>query len=481
MDEVILSYEYDILGQLTRENNSYTGKTYTYSYDANGNILSVSEYAYTLEAQIASEPTSTSTYTYGNASWKDQLTEYNGQQITYDEIGNPLSYLGYTFNWENVRNLASITGNGLTATYTYNSDGIRTGKTVNGTEHKYMLEGTKIVFEFYADTVLVYFYDETGTPIGMAYRNADTVDENTTHANQFDLYLFTKNLQGDIVGIYNENAECVASYVYDAWGNHTVTNYTSDNIGNINPFRYRGYYFDSETGFYYLNTRYYNPQLKRFINADSLSYLGANGDMQAFNLYAYCSNSPIMFVDPSGTENADLIRRNTKSLSSNNTNEFYLFGCELRKSAGWNESLDFVTGMLGRIGLSSYITNTQGRSGVLYAFAGSTSDVLNWFDTTYYAGIGVNLFNVVGAEIQAETFGVGGQINFGKLSIGINVNLISVTSITFGWNTDLEDGNTRTEGFTIGINTGVLVAAVVFAYKVITTGDCSPVPGLTPA
>lgn len=81
------------------------------------------------------------------------------------------------------------------------------------------------------------------------------MDENATHANQFDLYLFTKKLQGDIVGIYDENATLIASYVYDAWGNHTVTNYTSENIGNINPFRYRGYYFDSETGFYYLNTR----------------------------------------------------------------------------------------------------------------------------------------------------------------------------------------------------------------------------------
>ena len=71
-------------------------------------------------------------------------------------------------------------------------------------------------------------------------------------------------------------------------------------IGNLNPFRYRGYYYDTDTGFYYLNSRYYDPQVKRFINADDISYLGANGDMQGFNLYAYCSNNPVMYADPSG-------------------------------------------------------------------------------------------------------------------------------------------------------------------------------------
>ena len=78
-------------------------------------------------------------------------------------------------------------------------------------------------------------------------------------------------------------------------------------IGNLNPFRYRGYYYDTDTGFYYLNSRYYDPQVKRFINADDISYLGANGDMQGFNLYAYCSNNPVMYVDPSGEVSEILI------------------------------------------------------------------------------------------------------------------------------------------------------------------------------
>ena len=98
-----------------------------------------------------------------------------------------------------------------------------------------------------------------------------------------------------------ENSECVASYVYDAWGNHTVTNYTSENIGNINPFRYRGYYYDSETNFYYLNSRYYSPEIKRFINADSINYLGVGDSLKNFNLYVYCGNNPVMGYDPMGT------------------------------------------------------------------------------------------------------------------------------------------------------------------------------------
>lgn len=80
------------------------------------------------------------------------------------------------------------------------------------------------------------------------------------------------------------------SYAHNAWGEHTVTNYTSANIGNINPFRYRGYYYDTETGFYYLNARHYDPQVKRFISPDTFDNLGANGDLNSFNLYAYCSN-----------------------------------------------------------------------------------------------------------------------------------------------------------------------------------------------
>ena len=139
---------------------------------------------------------------------------------------------------------------------------------------------------------LLYNYGTDGSLVGFAY--------NGTY------YYYGKNIFGDIVDIYAANGTKVAHYVYDAWGNHEVRNpngiaNTSPSfIGNINPFRYRGYYYDTETGFYYLQSRYYDPATRHFLNADALSYLGAGGELHGYNLYAYCGNNPVMYYDPFG-------------------------------------------------------------------------------------------------------------------------------------------------------------------------------------
>ena len=306
--QIIYSYEYDELGQLIRENNSVLNKTYTYSYDNNGNITSVKTYAYTL-GEITGESISNDTYGYGNNDWKDQLTSFNGYTIVYDGMGNPTkaytegneSNPEYELTWNYIRRLMSYVNDDYTVSYTYNDEGIRTSKTVNGVKHEYVLEGSTILYEKYNDVIVIYFYDEAGLPIGMAYRKASEANLGLAREDQFEYFLFTKNLQGDILNIYSEDGTKVASYNYDAWGNHTVTNYTSDNIGNINPFRYRGYYFDSETNFYYLNSRYYDPEIKRFISADSIDIIGATPDgLTDKNLYAYCDNNPVMRRDDGG-------------------------------------------------------------------------------------------------------------------------------------------------------------------------------------
>lgn len=178
------------------------------------------------------------------------------------------------------------------------------------------------------------------------------------------------------------------------------------------------------------------------------------------------------------SENA--VKQIAKTLSSK-SGGFNLFGYELRTSAGWDASPDIATSFLGRIGFSSYVTHTQGQSGMIYTFAGSTSDVMNLFGTTYYAGVGINLFDIVGVEAYLETVGIGAQVSMGNFSIGANINLIGGTSITFGWDTDLGNGLIKTDGFTVGGNTGFLVAVIYWIYKFVTTGDPSPVPGLQPA
>ena len=142
-------------------------------------------------------------------------------------------------------------------------------------------------------------------------------------------YWYDKKLQGDIVGIRNSTGTLVAQYVYDAWGNHRQITDGSCNdvsadtshIANINPFRYRGYYYDVETGWYYLNARYYDPNVGRFLSPDVI--LGANGGLQGYNLFAYCNNNPVMFADPSGNfatavQNAIQAARDTLQATSSN-------------------------------------------------------------------------------------------------------------------------------------------------------------------
>ncbi len=115
-------------------------------------------------------------------------------------------------------------------------------------------------------------------------------------------YWFEKNVFGDVVAVYDNWGYKLVEYIYDAWGNIVISSYMSglSEENFYNPVRYRGYYYDTDLRLYYLESRYYDSMTGRFINADDVSYLGANGDINSYNLYAYCSNNPIMYVDPSG-------------------------------------------------------------------------------------------------------------------------------------------------------------------------------------
>ena len=233
-----------------------------------------------------------------NANWGDKLTSNRGEDITYDEIGNPLSYYNgrrYTFTWENGRRLATAEVGENVVSFTYNDEGIRTSKNANGVKHSYSLNGSQIIMEDMGGSVLVYLYDASGNPIGMQYRNT------LYDMGAYDNFWFEKNLQGDIVAVYNAAGTKLISYTYDAWGNFTTTYYnncTASHHANLNPFRYRGYYYDAETGLYYLQSRYYDPVIGRFINPDK--YIFAGQGFVGYNMFAYCLNNHVNKVDYTG-------------------------------------------------------------------------------------------------------------------------------------------------------------------------------------
>ena len=292
-----IRYVYDDIGQLLREDNGVANKTYVYTYDNAGNIISKKTYSLTAAGVTPTSLTRTDSYTYGNTSWGDLLTAYQGHTITYDSIGNPLSYYNgtsYTLTWEGRRLVGAVKGS-KTMSFEYNDEGIRTSKTVNNVKHSYYLNGSQIVAEQWSDKLIVYLYDATGAPMGMMYRTTAYAEE------QWDVFWFEKNLQGDIVAVYNSEGTKVVTYTYsDAWGNHTVSYYNGGNSTGVqyNPFRYRGYYYDTDLGMYYLQSRYYDARIGRFINADG--YVSTGQGLTGNNMFAYCGNNPVNRVDPTG-------------------------------------------------------------------------------------------------------------------------------------------------------------------------------------
>ncbi len=282
------TYYYDALGQLVMEKDAAAGVTNEFTYDQGGNL--------TQKKQTPSSGGSavTARYTYGNSKWKDLLTAYNGQAITYDAIGNPLTYRdGMTLSWERGRQLSSLQTGGKLVNYEYDSDRQRTKKVVAGAETKFYWDDRGVMTQQdMPDGKSLWFYSNPDGSIGSLNY-------------EYVRYTLVKDLQGNVIGLADKNGSLAAKYTYDAWGNIlSVTdgqgNDVSGNpghIANVNPLRYRGYYFDQETGFYYLHTRYYDPKVGRFINADG--YIHAF-NLSGMNLFSYCINNPVSFTDSTG-------------------------------------------------------------------------------------------------------------------------------------------------------------------------------------
>ena len=211
-------------------------------------------------------------------------------------MGNPTSYLGKTLSWEGKR-LISYTNGSTSITYAYNEDGLRLSKTVgsNKTEYYYngsVLIGMKIGTGSSAK-VLRFSYDASG--------NVVAVDYSSNNGSSFTTYYYLRNAQNDVIKLIDGSGNTVVEYTYDSWGKIiSSTGTLANTVGTYQPFRYRGYVYDTETQLYYLQSRYYDPATCRFISADVL--LSTGQGVIGHNSFAYCGNNPIAREDPSGLE-----------------------------------------------------------------------------------------------------------------------------------------------------------------------------------
>ena len=339
----ICEYEYDALSQLVSET---VGDVKTrYVYDSCGNILEKG----VCKSDGEIDDSKKTVFTYGDPVWKDLLTGVNGQTITYDAGGNPISYLGHTLQWEKGRQLAKFDNN----TYVYNANGIRKSKTVGGIRHDFTLEGAKILSESWSGGKIVPVYDNEDQVCGIICNGT--------------AYYFIKNLQGDVVSITDDKGTVVAGYTYDAWGVPKVDfDCTDTGIATVNPYRYRSYYYDSEIGMYYLQSRYYDPRICRFINADDAKYAAAQGH----NLFQYCKNDVVNHRDGFG-------------YAASRCGNRRVFPIDLKKIGKNNWVAKFIGLFVSKLGLISNYPilniNVLGFKLSLAAFAGFSSSAGSFF------------------------------------------------------------------------------------------------------
>ena len=291
----VITYQYDELNELIRENNGVLGTTVLYTYDAGGNMTSRKTYDYTegtLQTIKKNE-----TFTYRSDGWKDQILSWNGYRYTYDAGGNPTLLRGVPLTWGEGRRLKKVSLSWGTVDFAYDSDGKRVKKTSGNTETKYYYNGSTLSGLVKTTTGSVgttkttvqFVYDAEGKPFMLRFNGKTD-------------YFYLYNGLGDVVGLVDSSNQVVVRYQYNSWGKVTSTQDTSGvSLATLNPFRYRKYVYDPETGLYCLGSRYYDPEVGRFVNADDTDVIFAKPqELGSKNLYAYCDNNPVAREDYAG-------------------------------------------------------------------------------------------------------------------------------------------------------------------------------------
>ena len=273
--------------KLSQEKNYLLGTKSTKNYSFRGNISSDKKEI--LLSGGGSVEDKTINYSYTG----DFMKYYGSLPCMYDAMGNPTMYCGKNAKWKG-KQLTEFDGN----YFNYDGRGRRMRK--NAINYVYDSDG-RLIRQYKDESKIIepqtfiFYYDFEGVA---AFKYTDKNNNGT-------MFFYLRDGQGNIIAIVDSTGSVVVQYYYDAWGNHKVVDANGDeiidqdDIGNLNPFRYRGYYYDTETGLYFLQTRYYDPEVGRFLNRDSVQYADPE-TINGLNLYAYCLNNPVEYADPTG-------------------------------------------------------------------------------------------------------------------------------------------------------------------------------------
>lgn len=409
-------YESDVLGNILSISDSCFG-SHKYEYDYRGFLISADgeKYIYDTNGNMVKKGNKLFVY---DTTIKDKLVRVADTNILYDDKNplNPKQYGDKTFGFEG-RRLVKLESDKTKIEYLYDDQGLRVEKILSsGKQYKYFYDNKNLICEITSDHRLDFLYDESGLLYGFIKNNSER-------------YLYVKDSFQNILGIVNDAGRLLVKYKYNAWGEiQEIEDLSGSDLSHINPFRFKGYYYDEESGMYYCKSRYYVPEWCRWLNADNPNYLDFK-DVNGVNLFSYCHNDPILGMDYDGRFGlgailvAALVGAVISVISS--VADSLIKGEELTLK---NVISDAVGGAVS--GVITFITGGKSLALASYASAAVTSLTGELYD--YITGSKtLNVENLLGTmkKVISDTI-VDGTVNY--LSEKISHNVVPNLEIDFG-------------------------------------------------